>query len=1670
MEGGATTAPSIGGCGPPGTQASADASGEAMPMDSGAAADCGQLTAADPASHEDRASPGPGVTAILAATGDVVDMTSARREFVALFSGSMKWAGHPVRMVPPTTSELRAFWDKQITGLMRRSRAGLYEAMLPVFRDELKRRTEALLQRAAAAEKRQDAVDAELDALRAALTRREAQFAMERSTLLKQVLGTRDALRRALRGRPLASDAEFLRLPSGGSEGIIQVTAGKREEPQGGDSPRATRSVSAAMFARGPATDLGDAGVSSPSASIQRPDTPTGNSSVIKDQLRHALSAVSRLKDELSARKQFSGELVAERDGWATRATHAEAECKRLKAIVGQLGGDPGGDSPALLWKQPAEWGRQLLSGLRGAVARGECSWDDGAVGAMELLNEPDLLSPTLLALSNQPGHSFSTVARRAREERASVVRDWVQSGEPGELPPAEPCRWCGSADALSATDHSALHEAVLHAVAREKTAKAAEKAAQGSLAAAETAAQRASESLAAYQQEVDSVVKSLRDAAAAAIKVEHGLEAVQLREKGLIHRKILEKDPDIDKEWDDGSFLRNGGTEITKDTATLDGEQPNIAVLRSLVSTCLAVLRSRLPQLRALHEARCNFATQIDQLRSKLRASEARATQLSAAVEVSRMDTDEARAALRMETRERDRLERALADAQNEATLCREAATASRVELETIQREQSDLEGNLKAVAEAKEASQHVVRAQLQAESEAVKRAANAESESEAGMAETVSRTSAELSAVRADFEQQIAAIRASHAAQIENLTNTFQSTNDELTKKNVELSQRVAQLLQRPSKLHQRCGARADEHSNERQATVLLSGDPGGGDFVSLETGDGSVAVQASHGAASPKRVPTTRPESPHRANALAQEMAPSLPYVPSKPPTPETADHCTIRLECQDAAEDPPAEPTRLAALRADAAVQVGGGPTESKPVARDASRGSKAAYVTSVHSCHSLTDFEDDEIMGSPSAGARSARLWEELADDAGRSDSTRAAIWKWRSLRLARRVCTLENVLVAAGQGVPGIHWVFAPVLSPLQGKPADSPATCGGLSLSGDRASRGTPRAPSTAQSAASTTIADKAGSEARHSSGHPRAARMELSTDDAEFVRFVYRRHRQHWYGDPADYTTSTSGSTWAPDDSALTFTDLIRGLDRSEFQEPGTAAWEDPRWLIDNLRSASQAWRRGSEIRVQWLWRSMSRGLMVLQVLTGRKHDDTSSPEDLKDEVDAAEQAAQTVPGRRAADSSAAWFAHPRTERLFSDRHIQLGRLISVALVGSISRRLQLQREAERRLVSRSGRAERAEADVAVLQRFCHHLLRIARTRDNEWVTAAQVALQNRLVAAVSLALVHLPTLLAIEARKTATEHQDTPYASQLHELRREFHSVAARVDRSSAGQQKASRNRDVVPIARRVQPTPRRKAHHWRDETRLQRSRNAGERANARTSPITLRSHSAGQPLPTPAARFIPTRPAVASATRHGDSGGDNPDRKQPFAVEGVPPASRSLERGRYETTTAQSLQQSAAATATFHRVATDATCVSAPGPELQLQITQQEISPRASVGRPSASRRGRFAEYSRHPRDAARSVTVGRATESADGHQATLPSQFHTHGGVTGMGAQPGKGAVALRNRRKGFAASRTSSADAASDAWPAPPPAQRGSHRHPHSARRNPARLSHAEVA
>ena len=248
------------------------------------------------------------------------------------------------------------------------------------------------------------------------------------------------------------------------------------------------------------------------------------------------------------------------------------------------------------------------------------------------------------------------------------------------------------------------------------------------------------------------------------------------------------------------------------------------------------------------------------------------------------------------------------------------------------------------------------------------------------------------------------------------------------------------------------------------------------------------------------------------------------------------------------------------------------------------------------------------------------------------------------MWRRRCHRLTRRVATLENTLVGAsalrmgGTGMPGVAWIFRPRTT----SPSTGVGVVEGITGQGDQS---TPRSDG------------RAFRELKAGAPHRRPFRLMDATfathppvvdrlDGAvqKYVGRVYELQRQFWYGEQplvavekdgrghgagtgvdgaaAERQEAAENALDAGRSAAAEVASTARGALRhattttTDGQTSAAAAaaaaggrpaegtdprWEDPWWLVSNLRRAAAAWYRGNYTRDRGHWMWFARNLVI-------------------------------------------------------------------------------------------------------------------------------------------------------------------------------------------------------------------------------------------------------------------------------------------------------------------------------------------------------------------------------------------------------------------------------------------------------------------------------------
>ena len=245
-------------------------------------------------------------------------------------------------------------------------------------------------------------------------------------------------------------------------------------------------------------------------------------------------------------------------------------------------------------------------------------------------------------------------------------------------------------------------------------------------------------------------------------------------------------------------------------------------------------------------------------------------------------------------------------------------------------------------------------------------------------------------------------------------------------------------------------------------------------------------------------------------------------------------------------------------------------------------------------------------------------------------------------WRRRCHRLARRVATLESVLVGSAamstdgtRGLPGVAWVFRPSSNNEDGGTQQQSLPEQPDKAKGDAAGVGGDPSEFKAVAAAAPRTRPVELLDAA-----PTAAAIPAKLENAEqqYVQRVYQQQRRVWYGEqgvqPTEAQAGRGPAEGEPTASTLdtraashqlretaamdqladeiaeqraTFAGdsglLERGGPGSR-RDTGTR-WEDPWWLVSNLRRAAAAWQRGTEALDQGTWRSFARSLVLRNAL---------------------------------------------------------------------------------------------------------------------------------------------------------------------------------------------------------------------------------------------------------------------------------------------------------------------------------------------------------------------------------------------------------------------------------------------------------------------------------
>ena len=238
------------------------------------------------------------------------------------------------------------------------------------------------------------------------------------------------------------------------------------------------------------------------------------------------------------------------------------------------------------------------------------------------------------------------------------------------------------------------------------------------------------------------------------------------------------------------------------------------------------------------------------------------------------------------------------------------------------------------------------------------------------------------------------------------------------------------------------------------------------------------------------------------------------------------------------------------------------------------------------------------------------------------------------LWRRRCHRLARRVTALENALVGAsairreGPGFPGVGWVFTPPLA------ACVPNAERGVDTASDVVV-GSP--PSGSAGAVATQQQFQMLAAAL-----PRRRPVELLdlTADARpqttplvgqlqrYVQKVYRQQRELWYGQKTAAPGGDApacGGGGSPQrvvrrgarvngdgvdvealadeaaEDAFEFGGALKTEQAHQVTDDDAPRWEDPWWLVSNLRRAAAAWQRGTHAQDHGCWVWFARNLVL-------------------------------------------------------------------------------------------------------------------------------------------------------------------------------------------------------------------------------------------------------------------------------------------------------------------------------------------------------------------------------------------------------------------------------------------------------------------------------------
>lgn len=248
------------------------------------------------------------------------------------------------------------------------------------------------------------------------------------------------------------------------------------------------------------------------------------------------------------------------------------------------------------------------------------------------------------------------------------------------------------------------------------------------------------------------------------------------------------------------------------------------------------------------------------------------------------------------------------------------------------------------------------------------------------------------------------------------------------------------------------------------------------------------------------------------------------------------------------------------------------------------------------------------------------------------------------LWRRRCQRLARRVTALENALVGAssmrrgGAGFPGVGWVFTPRSAATIPGATNTNAE-GGVGQCEEQAGVVASQEQFQTLWAAMPRrrppelLAVPAGSQPRAT---PLVGQLQ------RYVQKVYRQQRELWYGQkPADDSGlaagqgngghPVAGSDKLPSASRMGLDGVDATAladeaaeDAAEFGGAATTAphnaagdgaprWEDPWWLVSNLRRAAAAWQRGTHAQDHGCWVWFARNLVLrkaVQMATEVRH----------------------------------------------------------------------------------------------------------------------------------------------------------------------------------------------------------------------------------------------------------------------------------------------------------------------------------------------------------------------------------------------------------------------------------------------------------------------------